>query len=220
MLDAAIAYGQPALAVTDHGNMFAAKEFLDKTSAKLKKVNEGRLESKVKKAKEEGLDTGDIKLGDDEKVTLKPIVGSEFYVAGASRFDRKGREDQSSYHLIMLAKNMDGYHNLIKLSSKAYIEGFYYKPRIDHELIEQYHEGVICCSACLGGEVPQAIMEGKPEEAERAAPRDRCARGGEEHLRAPAAGQRGDLPDSGEVRHQGGGHQRRALRAQGGRPGP
>ena len=169
LLDAAIAYGQPALAVTDHGNMFAAKEFLDKTSAKLKKVNESRLESKVKKAKEKGLDTGDIKLGDDEKVTLKPIVGSEFYVAGASRFDRKGREDQSSYHLIMLAKNMDGYHNLIKLSSKAYIEGFYYKPRIDHELIEQYHEGVVCCSACLGGEVPQAIMEGKPEEAERIA---------------------------------------------------
>ncbi len=169
LLDAAIAYGQPALAVTDHGNMFAAKEFLDKTSAKLKKVNESRLESKVKKAKEKGLDTGDIKLGDDEKVTLKPIVGSEFYVAGASRFDRKGREDQSSYHLIMLAKNMDGYHNLIKLSSKAYIEGFYYKPRIDHELIEQYHEGIVCCSACLGGEVPQAIMEGKPEEAERIA---------------------------------------------------
>ena len=137
LIDTAVANGQPALAITDHGNMFGVKEFLDTVAKK--------------------------------GVPLKPIVGSEFYVAGASRFDRKGREDQSSYHLIMLAKNMDGYHNLIKLSSKAYIEGFYYKPRIDHELIEQYHEGVVCCSACLGGEVPQAIMEGKPEEAERIA---------------------------------------------------
>ena len=137
LIDTAVANGQPALAITDHGNMFGVKEFLDTVAKK--------------------------------NAPLKPIVGCEFYVAGASRFDRKGREDQSSYHLIMLAKNMDGYHNLIKLSSKAYIEGFYYKPRIDHELIEQYHEGIVCCSACLGGEVPQAIMEGKPEEAERIA---------------------------------------------------
>ena len=137
LIDTAVANGQPALAITDHGNMFGVKEFLDTVAKK--------------------------------NAPLKPIVGCEFYVAGASRFDRKGREDQSSYHLIMLAKNMQGYHNLIKLSSKAYIEGFYYKPRIDHELIEQYHEGIVCCSACLGGEVPQAIMEGKPEEAERIA---------------------------------------------------
>ena len=137
LIDTAVANGQPALAITDHGNMFGVKEFLDTVAKK--------------------------------NAPLKPIVGCEFYVAGASRFDRKGREDQSSYHLIMLAKNMQGYHNLIKLSSKAYIEGFYYKPRIDHELIEQYHEGIVCCSACLGGEVPQAIMDGRPEEAERIA---------------------------------------------------
>ena len=137
LIDTAVANGQPALAITDHGNMFGVKEFLETVAKK--------------------------------EAPLKPIVGCEMYVAGNSRFDRKGREDQSSYHLIMLAKNMDGYHNLIKLSSKAYIEGFYYKPRIDHELIEQYHEGIVCCSACLGGEVPQAIMEGKPEEAERIA---------------------------------------------------
>ena len=137
LIKTAVAHGQPALAITDHGNMFGAKEFLD-TVAK-------------------------------EKAPLKPIVGSEFYVAGNSRHDRKGREDQSSYHLIMLAKNMQGYHNLIKLSSKAYIEGFYYKPRIDHELIEQYHEGIICCSACLGGEVPQAIMAGDVAKAEEIA---------------------------------------------------
>ena len=137
LIDTAVANGQPALAITDHGNMFGVKEFLDTVAKK--------------------------------KAPLKPIVGCEFYVAGASRFDRKGREDQSSYHLIMLAKNMQGYHNLIKLSSKAYIEGFYYKPRIDHELIEQYHEGIVCCSACLGGEVPQAIMEGDTAKAEEVA---------------------------------------------------
>ena len=137
LIDTAVANGQPALAITDHGNMFGVKEFLDTVAKK--------------------------------NAPLKPIVGCEFYVAGASRFDRKGREDQSSYHLIMLAKNMQGYHNLIKLSSKAYIEGFYYKPRIDHELIEQYHEGIVCCSACLGGEVPQAIMEGDTAKAEEVA---------------------------------------------------
>lgn len=137
LIDTAVANGQPALAITDHGNMFGVKEFLDTVAKK--------------------------------NAPLKPIVGCEFYVAGGSRHERKGREDQSSYHLIMLAKNMQGYHNLIKLSSKAYIEGFYYKPRIDHELIEQYHEGIVCCSACLGGEVPQAIMEGDTAKAEEVA---------------------------------------------------
>lgn len=126
--------GQPAIAITDHGNMFGVKEFLD-TAKK-------------------------------EKVPVKPIVGMEAYVAKGSRKERKGREDQSSYHLILLAKNMTGYHNLVKLSSKAYIEGFYYKPRIDHELLEEYHEGLICASACLGGEVPQAIMRGDLDGAE------------------------------------------------------
>ena len=131
---------QPALAITDHGNMYGAKEFLDKAA----KFNEKR--------------------PDGEKV--KPIVGCEVYVAEGSRFTKKGREDQSSYHLILLAKNMTGYHNLIKLVSLAYIEGFHYKPRIDHELLEQYHEGIICSSACLGGEVPQAILNGEIGKAE------------------------------------------------------
>ena len=135
LLKTADADGQPAIAITDHGNMFGVKEFID-TAKKL-------------------------------KVKLKPIAGCEVYVAKGSRTDRKGREDQSAYHLILLAKNMQGYHNLIKLSSKAYIEGFYYKPRIDHELLEQYHEGLVCCSACLGGEVPQAILNGNIAEAER-----------------------------------------------------
>lgn len=137
LIDAAVADGQPALAITDHGNMFGVKEFLDTVKKK--------------------------------KAPLKPIVGSEFYVAANSRFERKGREDQSSYHLILLAKNETGYHNLIKMSSKAYIEGFYYKPRIDHELLERYHEGIVCASACLAGEIPQAIMDGDISRAEETA---------------------------------------------------
>ncbi len=126
---------QPALAITDHGNMFGVKDFLN-CFAKMKS-------------------------------SVKPIVGCEVYVARGSRKERKGREDQSSFHLILLAKNLTGYHNLIKMVSLGYIEGMHYKPRIDRELLTQYHEGLICSSACLGGELPQAIMKGDLEEAER-----------------------------------------------------
>ena len=95
---------------------------------------------------------------------IKPIVGCEVYVAPKSRFEKSGREERSSYHLILLAKNATGYHNLVKLCSLSQRkEAFYYKPRIDHALLEQYHEGLICCSACLAGEVPQAILSGQEE---------------------------------------------------------
>lgn len=116
--------GQPALAITDHGNMFGVKEFL-KTASKFPDV--------------------------------KPIVGCEVYVAKGSRFSKSGKEDQGSYHLILLAKNMQGYRNLVKLCSYGYIEGLYYRPRIDRELLEKYHEGLICSSACLAGEVARAL---------------------------------------------------------------
>lgn len=135
LIKAAEKHGQPAIALTDHGNMFGAKELLDTVK---------KMESPV-----------------------KPIVGCEVYVARGSRTERKGREDQSSYHLILLAKNIKGYHNLIKMVSMGYIDGFHYKPRIDHSLLEQYHEDIICSSACLGGEIPQAIMKGNIEEAEQ-----------------------------------------------------
>jgi DNA polymerase-3 subunit alpha len=98
---------------------------------------------------------------------VKPIVGCEVYVAAESRTVRRGREDQSSNHLVLLAKNLTGYHNLVKLVSLAYIEGFHYKPRIDHELLERYHDGLIACSACLAGEVPRALHRDQPEEAEK-----------------------------------------------------
>ncbi|MDR2362590.1 MAG: DNA polymerase III subunit alpha [Prevotellaceae bacterium] len=126
--------GQTALAITDHGNMFGVKEFLN-TARKFPDV--------------------------------KPIVGCEVYVSPEGRSMRRGREDQSSNHLILLAKNLNGYYNLVKLVSRAYIEGFYYKPRIDHELLTQYHDDLIACSACLAGEAPRAILNGNVEEAEK-----------------------------------------------------
>jgi len=97
---------------------------------------------------------------------IKPIIGCEVYVSPEGRFSKRGKEDQSSNHLILLAKNKVGYHNLIKLVSYAYTEGFYYKPRIDHELLEKYHEGLIACSACLAGEVPRAILQDDIDKAE------------------------------------------------------
>lgn len=127
---------QTALAITDHGNMFGVKEFLE-TAAKFPSV--------------------------------KPIVGCEVYVAKGSRHDKRGREDQGSYHLVLLAKNHNGYKNLVKLTSYAYIEGFYSKPRIDRELLEKFSADLICSSACLGGEVPQAILSDNIEQAEEVA---------------------------------------------------
>ena len=99
------------------------------------------------------------------KVGVKPILGCEAYVADKSRFDKNDKNDRSGYHLVLLAKNEIGYHNLARLASYAYTEGFYYKPRIDWELLEKYSEGLICSSACLGGEIPQAIMSGNIEHA-------------------------------------------------------
>ena len=101
-----------------------------------------------------------------EKEGIKPILGCEVYVAGGSRFDKSGKDDRGD-HLILLAKNLEGYHNLSKIVSYAFTEGFYYRPRVDKELLRLYHDGIICCSACLGGELPQAIMRGDMQEARR-----------------------------------------------------
>lgn len=93
-----------------------------------------------------------------KKHGIKPIIGCEMYVAARTRFDKVHKLDSSSYHLILLCENETGYHNLMKLVSQANTEGFYNKPRVDHELLEQYHEGLICLSACLAGEIPQALL--------------------------------------------------------------
>ena len=100
------------------------------------------------------------------KAGIKPIVGCEFYEAEGSRKIKSGTEfGNKYYHLILLAKNYTGYVNLMKLCSTAYVDGFYYKPRIDFEALEQYHEGIICSSACIAGSVPRLIINNKPEEA-------------------------------------------------------
>lgn len=121
----------PAVAITDHGNMFGAKEFHDTAS----------------------------------KEGIKPIIGCEVYVV-KNRFE-KDKDEKAGDHLILLAKNLEGYHNLIKIVSFSWTEGFYYKPRIDKQLLRDFGKGIICCSACLGGEVPQAIMKGDIDEASR-----------------------------------------------------
>lgn len=99
--------------------------------------------------------------------SVKPIVGCEVYVAQRSRFDKQGKMDQRGNHLIILAKNKVGYHNLAKLVSLGYIDGFYSRPRIDKEILFQYKEGLIVSSACIGGEIPRLIRMGQMDEAER-----------------------------------------------------
>ncbi len=233
LVDKCLRTGMHAMALTDHGNMYGIKDFLDYS----KKVN-GAAKAKVKaqkeaiaKARERIADKpkwekiladghwpeeeGGAALSDHDRkdvqqklkesqmaekalpiyetelpeleakaaafVPFKPIVGVEAYCARRSRFDKdknvkyrntRGKEkitDSSGWHLILLAKNIQGYRNLCRMVSLSFIEGFYGKPRIDKQLIEELHEGLICCSACLGGELPQLIMQGKQDEAEKSA---------------------------------------------------
>ena len=137
LVDKAIADGMRGMAITDHGNMFGIKEFHDYCVG---------INKKRKKAGEE---------------PFKPIFGCEMYVAKHGPKEQKnGREDQSGYHLIVLAKNYQGYKNLIKLVSRAWVDGYYMRPRTDRADLERYHEGLIVCSACIAGEVPKKILEG------------------------------------------------------------
>lgn len=101
------------------------------------------------------------------KQGIKPIIGCEIYVTRESRFDKSGNGKEKLAHLILLAENNEGYQNLIKICSKAWTEGYYHRPRADHELLEKYHEGLIVTSACVGGEVPQAILNGDMDEARK-----------------------------------------------------
>ncbi len=139
LVDKAIATGMRGIALTDHGNMFGIKEFWNYVDKK----NSG---------KEEG-----------EK--FKPILGCEMYVARDKMTDKKDKTD-NGYHLIVLAKNLKGYHNLVKLVSRAWTEGYYYKARTDRADLEAHKEGLIVCSACLGGEVPQFILNDELDKAE------------------------------------------------------
>ena len=99
------------------------------------------------------------------EVGIKPIIGQEFYVASRSRHDRDPSKDKARFHLTVLAMNDVGYHNLMKLSTTANLEGMYYKPRIDHDLIEEFNEGLIILSGCAGGEVGESLSSGNYDEA-------------------------------------------------------
>ena len=178
LISHAMELGMPGIALTDHGNMFGIKEFLSKVgkinsalNAEIKQMQcdienaEGEIERGG--GQPERIEELRLKLKEAQAKLFKPIVGCETYIARKSRFDRTDKEDRHNFHLILLAKNKEGYHNLMKLVSYGYTEGFYYKPRIDKELLRKYSRGIIASSACLGGEIPQAILNGNLQEAER-----------------------------------------------------
>ena len=171
--------GMRAIAVTDHGNMFGIKEFFNKVNKKNGKVQgtikDLQKELKTLGAKEERTDEENARLAEipgllekAQRDLFKPIIGCECYCARNHRLQKTEKEDRSGWHLIVLAKNMTGYKNLIKIVSQSWTEGFYGRPRIDKELLEQHREGLIVCSACLGGEIPQKIMHGNIHAAEEA----------------------------------------------------
>ncbi|MBO7073899.1 MAG: DNA polymerase III subunit alpha [Bacteroidales bacterium] len=169
LVDKCLKNGMYAMALTDHGNMFGIKEladYTDKVNGKIKdKIKEHEAILKKEDATEEEKDTANQEIAKLKTQFFKPIFGTEAYCAPVNIAKRDGRVDRG-WHLILLAKNKTGYKNLCKLASIAYTDGFYYNPRIDHSLIEKYHEGIIACSACLGGEVPQKIMNGDIKGAE------------------------------------------------------
>ena len=137
LVDKAIGNGMRGMAITDHGDMFGIKEFHDYVGG----INKGR--------KKEGLEP------------FKPIFGCEMYVSRyGSKLLKDDKKHQGGYHLIVLAKNYQGYKNLIKLVSRSWVDGFYMRPRTDREDLEKYHEGLIVCSACIAGEVPKKILNG------------------------------------------------------------
>ena len=235
LVDKAIKDGMPGIAITDHGNMFAIKEFMnyvgkvngakagrEKDLKKLldkmlslqgehsnlatllahKESDEAALKAEIEAAKKAdkkfepseeqakqladlGTTIADLKAMQKEfefdavkareiivemenTPPFKPIIGCEVYVARRALDLKSDKNDLGGYHLILLAKNFKGYKNLIKIVSKAWTDGFYGRPRTDRAELEKYHEGLICCSACLGGEIPRLITDERFDEAEEA----------------------------------------------------
>ena len=198
LVDKAIADGMPGIAITDHGNMFGIKEFFNYVKKKNGKVNDAikaakkNIENLEKgETKPEKKNEGDENTPENgeavpaetpeeaiarlkgeiaalQKKLFKPIFGCEMYVANKSRFETTDKNDRGR-HLVVLAKNEKGYRNLIKIVSNAWTEGFYSHPRTDKEDLAKYHEGLIVCSACLGGEIPRLIQAGEIEQAEKVA---------------------------------------------------
>ena len=179
LVDKAMKDGQPGMALTDHGNMFGIKEFFNYvkkknggTKDKIKDLKEklAALEqSENSEEKEKSIAECQEAIAAEEAKIFKPILGCEMYVARRSMDSRGDKVDAGGWHLIVLAKNLKGYKNLIKLVSNAWTRGYYYHPRTDKEELEKYHEGLIICSACLGGELPQKIMKQDVAAAEETA---------------------------------------------------
>ena len=179
LVDKAMKDGMKGIAVTDHGNMFGIKEFYNYVSKKNSGPRGEIKELKKRLAELENASPKDAetleemaacqkKIAEAESKLFKPIIGCEMYVARRTMDKKEGKPDQSGWHLIVLAKNEKGYHNLIKLVSRAWTKGYYMKARTDRNELEKYHEGLIVCSACLGGEVPKKITADHYEEAEEA----------------------------------------------------
>ena len=178
LIDKAYKDGMRAIAVTDHGVMFGIKEFFNKVSKKNSKplgiIKDSEKELKPLLAKDAPTDEEQQRITELQKQIaeakasiFKPIIGCECYCARNGRHSKlASQDDRSGWHLIVLAKNKNGYKNLIKMVSLSWTEGFYGRPRIDKELLEKYHEDLIICSACLGGEIPQHIMHGRIDKAE------------------------------------------------------
>ena len=179
LVDKAMKNGMKGIAVTDHGTMFGIKEFTNYVNKKnggpkgeikdqkkrISAIESGKVECEDKEAE---IAICKAKIAEAEARLFKPIIGCEMYVARRTMDKKEGKPDQSGYHLIVLAKNEKGYHNLIKLVSHAWTDGYYMRPRTDRNELEKYHEGLIVCSACLGGEVPKKITQGLLDEAEEA----------------------------------------------------
>lgn len=194
LVDKAIKDGMRGMAITDHGNMMGIKEFFNYTNkvtgkakgivkdteAKLASLQDDTYAPKFDKegknpdegkTKEQLISECEATLKKQRPIAnFKPIFGCEMYVARrGDKSLKQDRTDQSGWHLIVLAKNEHGYHNLIKLVSRAWVDGFYMRPRTDHKDLEAFHEDLIVCSACLGGEIPQKILQCRIEEAEETA---------------------------------------------------
>lgn len=171
LVDKAIADGMRGIALTDHGNMFGIKEFFDYVKKKnsdadneIKSIKK-EIESLKEPDDNSALQEAEARLSAAKKKLFIPIFGCEMYVADNSMHDKDNKKD-TGRHLIVLAKNEKGYHNLIKIVSSAWTEGYYYHPRTDKKQLEAHHEGLIVCSACLGGEIPKLIANDRIDEAE------------------------------------------------------
>ena len=174
LIDKAINDGMKGIALTDHGAMYGVKEFFNYVKKKNSKydgaIKEYKAEIKELEKSEGNSDKiSELKnkIHEEEAKKFKPIIGCECYVAHRGRKLKEGKPDMSGWHLVVLAKNLTGYKNLIKMVSYGWTEGFYMRPRIDKELLEKYHEGLIVSSACLGGEISKHITNDNIEEAEK-----------------------------------------------------